>query len=588
MDRAILLAASSRRAVSGALPQTFLGVATPSANYGTFLVRLLTTCEFSIGRIQRFRSVRTRLGYVSHRQWLAITLFGIIAFAGSVTIAVITGIPEPAATDEFSYLLAADTFAHGRLTNPTHPMWVHFESFHIIQQPTYMSKYPPAQGLMLAAGQLIAGHPIVGVWMSFGLMCAAICWMLYAWVPPRWAFLGGVLTLINPTLGITGYWAQSYWGGAVAATGGALVLGGVRRLMRQPQVYDSILTGIGLAILANSRPYEGLLVSLPAGIFLMIWIIRQREQALRISILRIVIPISLILALTLAAMGFYNLRVTGHPLRTPYQVHEETYATIPLLLWQSPRSEPKYRHEIIRHGHQSFGPDLYDIQQTVVGFIVKNVAYLSWWGFYSLNVLAIPLITMVPSVMRWARRNRWSLLALLTYGVLICGVLQETYMQIHYLAPITGVNYMFAVQSIRLYRWRRKKLGGLMLWLTPLLAIAALVLFLGKAIMQDNSSASHVQRARLLERLKHDEAQHLVLVSYRRVREGQRHWVYNEANIEDAKVVWAHQMDTVQNCKLAQYFKQRRIWSLELDEVPSIPELKPYPMNLCLVNLPQK
>jgi hypothetical protein len=152
----------------------------------------------------------------------------------------------------------------------------------------------------------------------------------------------------------------------------------------------------------------------------------------------------------------------------------------------------------------------------------------------------------------------------------------------------TGINYMFAVQAIRLCRWRRKKVGRLMLWLVPLLAIAALVLLLGKTITQDNSFASHVQRARLLKRLKHDEAQHLILVSYGRVRSGQRHWVYNQANIDKAKVVWAHQMDTVENCKLVQYFNQRRIWSLELDEVPSIPKLKPYPTNLCPVNFQQK
>jgi hypothetical protein len=84
--------------------------------------------------------------------------------------------------------------------------------------------------------------------------------------PPRWA-VWWFLPLINPVLGITGYWAQSYWGGAVAATGGALVLGGIKRLIRQPHVSGSLLTGVGLAILVNSCPFEGLLVSLRRWFF---------------------------------------------------------------------------------------------------------------------------------------------------------------------------------------------------------------------------------------------------------------------------------------------------------------------------------
>jgi hypothetical protein len=523
---------------------------------------------------------------------LMIALVGLLGFAGSAIVGWLVGIPEPRLTDEFSYLLAADTFAHGRLTNPTHPMWIHFESLHIIQQPTYMSKYPPAQGLILAAGQKIAGHPIFGVWLSFGIMCAAVAWMLYAWVPARWALFGALLTMINPKLGIAGYWAQSYWGGAVAATGGALVLGGVRLLMRgvtalprsrtwRPRVSYSLITALGLALLANSRPYEGFLIAVPAGAYLLVHIVTQRGPALWNSGRRVVAPIVIVLALTVSAMGYYNFRITGNPFHLPYQVHEETYAVAPLFLWQAPNPTPVYRHNDIRDYHTSYVVEGYQAQLSIPGFLQK-LSSLFWSSILQfLNVFLVPLLGIFTLLLRWTLRNDWARFALVSYAVLLCGLLLEVHWAIHYLAPMIALNYFFIVTAVRLWRRRYKQGGRMMLWLVPSLAAAMLVASLHTGARQNQSSAWNVQRAKLIAQLQQQGGRHLILVSY--ATEDFRHpvWEYNEANIDAAKVVWARTMDRTQNCKLLDYFRDRQLWSLEIHGEQSRPTLALHPAKLC-------
>lgn len=153
-----------------------------------------------------------------------------IALTALILTTLWTGIPLPAVHDEFSYLLAADTFAHGRITNPTPHFWEHFETFHVLLQPTYMSKYPPGQGLFLAVGQVL-WHPILGVWLSAVLASAACYGMLRVWFSSRsrgWAFVGGTLFALHPLLT---RWGHLYWGGSVAAFGGALLFGNARYLL---------------------------------------------------------------------------------------------------------------------------------------------------------------------------------------------------------------------------------------------------------------------------------------------------------------------------------------------------------------------
>jgi len=158
-------------------------------------VALAYACAESSARW--FERAEQLLKRLAQRQGLAVVMTGLAALAVRAALLPILPVPVPAGDDDFSYLLLADTFAHGRLTNPTHPMWVHFETLHVMWQPTYTSIFYPAQGLIMGLGQAVLGHPFWGVWLSVGLMCAAICWMLQGWLPPGWALLGGFFAVIR-------------------------------------------------------------------------------------------------------------------------------------------------------------------------------------------------------------------------------------------------------------------------------------------------------------------------------------------------------------------------------------------------------
>src|SRR5437868_630455 len=248
------------------------------------------------------------LARLARRRTLSVIVVGLLALSLRATRIPVLKIPVPGIHDEYSYLLAGDTFAHGRLTNPTPPLWQHFETEHVNVQPTYMSMYPPGQGFFLALGELL-GHPWIGVLISCALMCAAICWMLQGWLPPGWALLGGILAAL--TLGTFSYWVNSYWGGAVAALGGALVVGALPRIRRRQRVRDAVLLAIGVAALANSRPYEGFVFVVPVAIALLAWMMGKKAPSLRVSLIRVVLPISAVLAITFAGMGYYFWRVSG-------------------------------------------------------------------------------------------------------------------------------------------------------------------------------------------------------------------------------------------------------------------------------------
>ncbi|MCC5846992.1 MAG: hypothetical protein JJU29_02780 [Verrucomicrobia bacterium] len=468
---------------------------------------------------------------------LLTSLIGTLVIASLVTA---FGFPEPYIHDEFAYLLGADTFLQGRLTNPTPPFSEFFETFHVNMEPTYHSKYPPGQSVFLALGKLLSGMEIYGVWLSFILAAVAVAWALLAVFPPRWAFLGGLLAIANSTLLLK--WAFSFWGGSVAMLGGALLMGGLLRLYQNPRVSGALWMSLGLVILAFSRPLEGLIT---AGIVLLFYLATLVKSGQDFSGIRKnykVLGVIFLTGILILAMNlFYNKMLTGAALTFPHGN------------WNASESS----HEMIRAYQGS--------QLTTVWFRLQRFFTVFMGPFLWLPTLLV------------FRRIRDPRILAAAFAVLIVSVYSVMTSRAwpHYIAPIAPFVIGLQVAGCKiLFQWKIGNTRTGLILMSLLLTLhygreIHAVLTQGRTIHFEAFREQGAVFKRDLDRfLEEKPGKHIILVRYLEGHSLHREYVYNRADIPSAKVIWAREMSQEENRGLFEAYPDRQIWLLQLRNFP--------------------
>ena len=521
----------------------------------------------AFGAAWRFDGIRRRLGRAARSRW-APGMAALAAIALRLAVLPIEPAPAPAVHDEFSYLLAADTFCHGRLANPTHPLWQHFETMQIEQQPTYASMYPPLQGFSLAAGKLLFASPFAGVLLGVGVMCAAICWGLRGWFAAEWALLGAILAAIR--IGMFSYWGDSYWGGALAAAGGALLFGAVPRLRRGGRARDAAWAALGIAMLANTRPYEGLAFTLAAGLLVLAEARRWRPARVLPAFAAVLLPV-------LAGMMYYNWRVFGSPTTLPYSIDRATYAVAPYFIFQAPRPAPEYRQQSLRDYYVGWELTYFEHARTAAGYVDVALSKLrAAWQFYVGPALTVPLLAAA-----WTWRNRKTRALLFLAAWLIAASSLVPWFMPHYMAPATVVVWALLIQGLRaLRRWRPGLAYAIpaicvaMAGVRIAMALTPVPFVLNYPMTWASTWSPHLDRRAVEQKLDALGGRHIVIVHYAPGHDPLKEYVFNGADIDGSRIVWAHDMGATRNQELIRYFAGRRVWLLEPDREPV--SLTPY------------
>jgi hypothetical protein len=535
--------------------------------------------------VSRFRRVRSALQTITRHRRNAILTAMLFPLVIRALMLPWFPPPLPQVHDEFSYLLMADTFAHGRISNPTPRFWQHFETEYVLLNPTYASMYEPAQGLVLAAGQVFFGHPWWGVWLSIGMMFGTICWALTFVMPVHWAFWGTFCAGLQ--FGIFGLWMNSYFGGAPAAMAGALAVASLARMRHtNKQRTSAALCGLAIILTFASRPVEACLWFAIALAFAEIQIRRRplrdhfRESAARFYS-RLLPPFAAVFLCGAGMLAWYNWGVTGSPLDPPYLEYQSIYGTPQPYWWGEPVNVASFDYPEIRDNYLN-QKHLFEDRESLTTILQSERNRLrDFWRFF-IGPFFTPGLIFIFWIGRDRRIRPW-LWASVPF--VLDKATWHTWFPAEN-APPTVLIVLVATQCWRHFHvsGRRRQIGAAISY--QLVAACLLCVILGGAGRAIEPLLSYrlrwmptfwesLYKPRLLRDdvtaiLDKTPGKHLLFVKYSADHCFCEEWVFNAADIRNQRIVYARPYTPNSDTALARYLSDHDVWVVEPDAQPYI------------------
>ena len=475
------------------------------------------------------------------------------------------GVPFPVVMDEFGHFLLADTLLHGRLANPPHPLHEHFETFYVLQDPAYSAIYPTGWASFVAMGRLL-GHPFNGVLISGSLYGISSFWALRSIFRARVALPASILSSI--WFGSLSYWMDGYLFGMPQAAGGALFAAGLYRWFRSPQWAQGAAAAAGWSIWWLTRPAEAVFGAIAALVVVTVASFRNRDRPLVLGLKALCLGAFPVLAATLLLTLAHNRAVSGDPLVLPY-VHAQQKLGVPQsFVFLEPIPRPPTTERVHMKIYESQLEDRLAAGQPIV--FLKGSAQKLWitYGFYC----GIALALCVGAAAYYPGLSLLSLWSIGLFGVLALLECLYVFWMPHYIAGGLILVVVAYAESIVLLSKRFSRplrsvapldlllLGAIMV----LLALQVFGVFAGR--QKSERYMTHVGRQRIMERLFAEPGSHLILMDDRPMVERFYTWIYNDADIDHSKVVWARAISPEKDRRLLEYFNGRTLWTVIIAE----------------------